>query len=308
MDHVDLHFHLLPGVDDGPDDLPASLDLARAALAAGTGAIVATPHFRSDLGATDAREVDDRVRELRASLAAADVRLGLGCGAELGHEMVFNLRQAELDLLAQGPPGARWLLVETPFHGIGEDFHAATDELRARGFGVLVAHPERSADAALDGAAGLRRERAAGSLAQLNALSLTGGHGEEARRSAWALLADGLVAVVASDAHGPSRPPALRPAHAALLHGGLAPAIASALVGAAPRSLLARGMRPAASGGLGRDQLGVVAELGRDGALLPAGQLRTRLGRRRGRRRGPARLRLEPVPDAEVRVDVVPVG
>jgi protein-tyrosine phosphatase len=243
MDLVDLHFHLLPGVDDGPADLGESLDLARAAVHAGTGTVVATPHVRPDLGTTDAREIAERVREVRSSLAANRIPLTVRCGGELGHDMAFHLDREELDLLAQGPAGARWLLVETPFHGIGEDFHAATSELRALGFGVLVAHPERSADAAFDGAAGLRRELAAGSKAQLNALSLTGGHGEDARRSAWELLHDGLVAVVASDAHGPSRPPALRMAHETLLDGGLAPAAANALVAIAPRELLARGMR-----------------------------------------------------------------
>jgi protein-tyrosine phosphatase len=247
MDHVDLHFHLLPGVDDGPADLPASLALAEAAVAAGTGAVVATPHVRTDLGITDAREIDARVRDMRAALTEAGVNLEVCCGGELGHEMAFRLGQEELELLAQGPQGARWLLVETPFHGIEEDFHAATADLRARGFGVLVAHPERSADASLDGAAGLRRELAAGSRAQLNALSLTGGHGEEARRSAWELLGDGLVAVVASDAHGPSRPPALRLAETALLQGGLPPAAASALISEGPRELLARGMRAVAA-------------------------------------------------------------
>jgi protein-tyrosine phosphatase len=243
MDLVDLHFHLLPGVDDGPGDLGESLDLARAALHAGTGTIVATPHVRTDLGSTDAHEIAERVRELRSALAAARIPLTIECGGELGHEMAFRLDRDELDLLAQGPAGARWLLVETPFHGIDEDFHAATTELRALGFGVLVAHPERSADAALEGAAGLRREIAAGSQAQLNALSLTGGHGEDARRSAWELLHDGLVAVVASDAHGPTRPPALRMAQESLRDGGLAPAAANALVATAPRELLVRGMR-----------------------------------------------------------------
>lgn len=243
MDHVDLHFHLLPGVDDGPADLQESLDLSRAAVAAGTRTVVATPHVRDDLGLTDPREIATRVQELRSALVAARIPLEVACGGELGHEMAFCLRRDELELLAQGPPDARWLLVETPFHGIGEDFHAATTDLRARGFGVLVAHPERSADASLDGAAGLRREIAAGSQAQLNALSLTGGHGEDARTSAWRLLADGLAAVVASDAHGPTRPPALRPAHEALLDGGLAPAAADALVATGPRALLARGMR-----------------------------------------------------------------
>ena len=185
MSGVDLHFHLLPGVDDGPADLAASLDLARAALAEATATVVATPHVRRDLGLTDAWEIRDRVRELCLELAAARIPLEVRCGGELGHDVIFAMSQRELELLAQGPPGARWLLVETPFEGVGDDFHAATGELRGRGFGVLVAHPERSFDAELNGAAGLRRELAAGSLAQLNALSLTGVHGEGARTAAW---------------------------------------------------------------------------------------------------------------------------
>jgi protein-tyrosine phosphatase len=245
MDLVDLHFHLLPGVDDGPGDLEESLDLAGAALHAGTGTVVVTPHVRTDLGITDAREIADRVHEMRSALAAARIPLTITCGGELGHEMAFLLDREELDLLAQGPAGARWLLVETPFHGIDEDFHAANATLRALGFGVLVAHPERSADAAIGDTTGLRRELAAGSMAQLNALSLTGGHGEDARTSAWELLHLGLIDLVASDAHGPSRPPALRMAHETLLDGGLAPASAHALVATAPRELLARGMRRA---------------------------------------------------------------
>jgi protein-tyrosine phosphatase len=246
MDLVDLHFHLLPGVDDGPAGLEESLELARAALDCGTGTVVATPHVRPDLGTTDAREIAERVREMRSALAAARIPLTVSCGGELGHEMAFHLDREELDLLAQGPAGARWLLVETPFHGIREDFHAATAALRALGFGVLVAHPERSADAAIDDTTGLRRALAAGSMAQLNALSLTGGHGEDARRAAWELLDQGLIDVVASDAHGPSRPPALRMARETLLDGGgLASAVANALVATKPRELLARGMRRA---------------------------------------------------------------
>ena len=243
MDLVDLHFHLLPGVDDGPADLEESLELARAALHAGTGTVVATPHVRPDLGTTDVRKIVEGVREMRSALAAAGIPLTVECGGELGHELAFDLKPHELELLAQGPPGARWLLVETPFHGIGDDFHAATAELRARGFGVLVAHPERSADAATGDESGLRRELAAGSQAQLNALSLSGGHGKDAHRSAWELLHHGLIDVVASDAHGPSRPPALRMARETLLDGGLAPVAAHALVATAPRELLARGMR-----------------------------------------------------------------
>jgi protein-tyrosine phosphatase len=244
MGHVELHFHLLHGVDDGPADLEASLQLAWAAVADGTDTVVATPHVRSDLGVTDARDLRSRVRELRAGLTAAGVGLEVRCGAELGHDIVGELDRDELDLLAQGPVGARWLLVETPFEGVGPDFHAATTELRERGFGIVVAHPERSADAELDGARGLRRELAAGARAQLNAQSLTGEHGEGAKRAAWELIEAGLVSVVASDAHGPTRPPSLSSAERALVDGGLAPARASAMIDAGPRRLLERGIAP----------------------------------------------------------------
>lgn len=241
MAYADLHFHLLPGVDDGPADMEASLELARAAVAEGTRTIVVTPHARSDLGLTDAVEIHARVIELRCALADARIQLELHCGAELGHELVGRMRQSELELIAQGPSGARWVLVETPFEGIGGDFHDATAELRERGFGVLVAHPERSADADLDGAAGLRAELAAGSLAQLNALSLTGGHGEEACSAAWELIAEGLIAVIASDAHGPTRPPALERARRTLVEVGVSRAVALSLVGSRPHRLLTAG-------------------------------------------------------------------
>jgi protein-tyrosine phosphatase len=244
MGHVELHFHLLHGVDDGPSDLASSLELARAAIADGTDTVVATPHVRSDLGVTDAHELRDRVQELRGELMAAGVGLEIRCGAELGHDIVGQLGQDELDLLAQGPAGARWLLVETPFEGIGPDFHAATTELRERGFGVVVAHPERSADAELDDARGLRRELAAGARAQLNAQSLTGEHGEGAQRAAWELIEGALVSVVASDAHGPTRPPSLSLAEKALVDGGVTPWRARAMIDAGPRRLLKRGIAP----------------------------------------------------------------
>jgi protein-tyrosine phosphatase len=242
MAYVDLHFHLLPGVDDGPADMGASLELARAAVAEGTGTVVVTPHVRTDLGITDPVEIHARVLELRLALEAARIPLEIRCGGELGHDLVGRMRQSELELIAQGPSGARWVLVETPFHGIGADFHEATAELRDRGFGVLVAHPERSADASLDGAAGLRNELAAGSLAQLNALSLTGDHGEDACSAAWELIAEGLIAVVASDAHGPTRPPALELARRTLLEVGISPGAALSLVGSGPHRLLATGI------------------------------------------------------------------
>ncbi len=241
---VELHFHLLPAVDDGPSTMADSLQLARLAVEQGTGTVVATPHVRPDF-VDDVWELPGRVAELRAALAGEGMPLTVLCGGEIGHTMVGRLGQAELELLAQGPLGARWLLVEAPFEAVGEDFHAATAELRERGFGVLIAHPERSADAALDDARGLRRELSAGSLAQLNALSLSGDHGFEARRAGLSLAEQGLVAVVASDAHGLTRPPALLMAEGKLAASPVGPYAARRLTFSEPRRLLARGMRRA---------------------------------------------------------------
>jgi protein-tyrosine phosphatase len=244
MNSVDLHFHLLPGVDDGPTDLAETIELARAAVADGSRIVVATPHVRPE-HVTDVLGLREVVREVRAGLSPQRVPLEVVLGGELGHEMVGRLRQEELEAIAQGPPGARWLLVEMPFEGVGDDFHAATAELRDRGFGVLVAHPERSADALLDRAAGLRRELAAGSLAQITALSLTGAHGPDAERAGYDLIRAGLVAVVASDAHGPSRPPSLSAARRALADRGMPSRLARTLTISGPHGLLARGIAPA---------------------------------------------------------------
>ena len=242
---VEVHFHALPGVDDGPVTLSDSVELVRRAAAKGTETVVATPHVRTDF-VTDVLGLGERVEELRGALRAAGVPVELRRGAELGHDMVGRLSQHELETIAQGPPGARWLLVESPFEAIDEDFHDATGELRDRGFGVLVAHPERSADASLYASAGLRHELRSGSLAQVNAQSITGAHGPDAQHAALDLIGQGLVTVVSSDAHGPNRPPLLREAAAHLVEHGVDPLLCRTLIGGGARRLLARGIPRAA--------------------------------------------------------------
>src|SRR3954471_3044925 len=205
--YADIHFHLLPGVDDGPSSMDESVALAAAALADRTRALGATPHVRGGF-LTDVSELPDRVRELQDRLAREKIGLAVRRGAELGHDMVGRLSQAELDSVAHGPPGGRWLLVETPFVGPGDEFTAATDELRDRGFGVVVAHPERARDAA---GSTLRHELSVGSVLQVNAWSLVGRHGPEAFEQAHSLLRAGSVGLIASDAHGGGGPPGAPP-------------------------------------------------------------------------------------------------
>jgi len=140
---VDLHFHLLPAVDDGPSSIEQSIELARASVADGTGTVVATPHVHPQ-HISAPREIAARVAELVARLRREQIPLEVVTGGELAMTAADPLAHAELESIAQGPPGARWLLLEAPFDGLDERYTAVADELRLQGFEILVAHPERA--------------------------------------------------------------------------------------------------------------------------------------------------------------------
>jgi protein-tyrosine phosphatase len=238
---VELHFHLLPGVDDGPPAMADSLSLASAAVADGTELVIATPHIRTGL-VDEPLELPARVAELADTLRRERIPLRVQAGGELSHDMVFALSDAQLQVIAHGPPGARWVLLESPFVGRDETFTAAADELRARGFAVVVAHPERSAPGVVSDAA-LAHELAAGSALQINAWSIIGRYGEDVQERARGLLVRAPEAVIASDAHSSERAPSLSHGLGALR--ALGDPDPSARVDGNPKRLLGSGLRAA---------------------------------------------------------------
>ena len=241
MNRNDLHLHVLPGVDDGPADLSEALMVAADAVRDGTTLAVATPHIRPGY-VTDVCELPDRVAELQHALDREGIRLELRVGGELAHGMVDRMSDDELMTIAQGPPGARWILLEAPFPGFGPAFHDAADELRQRGFGVVIGHPERSARLGED-LASLRYEVLYGCALQVNVWTIAGRHGEEARDIALRLVHEGLATVVASDAHADWRRPLISRAMADMEHAGIDTMTIRALAVTRPRRLLEAGMR-----------------------------------------------------------------
>ncbi|HTX30778.1 MAG TPA: CpsB/CapC family capsule biosynthesis tyrosine phosphatase [Solirubrobacteraceae bacterium] len=237
MAWVELHFHLLPGIDDGPPSIEDSLRLAAAAIEDGTGAVVTTPHVNGQC-VSDPSEIPDRTRELGERFRRERIALQVLPGGELAHGMVQRLSDRQLAAIAQGPEGNRWVLLEAPFSGLDESYTAAADELRERGFAVVVAHPER-ARATSGSAAALQHELAAGSALQLNAWSFAGLNGEEARKAAFRLV-HGPRVVLASDAHSTDRGPAIRLGMDALRRFGYREP--HRLAGANPRALLEGGL------------------------------------------------------------------
>jgi protein-tyrosine phosphatase len=201
---IDLHCHVLPGIDDGPKTIEESVELARAAVDAGTRTIVATPHvswhYRND-AATIARLVD----ELNLRLAAEGIMLDIRTGAEIAMTRIVDLDPTQLKSLGLG--GGSWLLVEPPFNVVATGLDAIAMDLMRRGHQIVIAHPERCP--AFHGDPSMLTSLVrAGALTSVTAGSLAGRFGGEVRRFALGLVRQEMVHNVASDAHNHvGRPP-----------------------------------------------------------------------------------------------------
>jgi protein-tyrosine phosphatase len=204
---IDLHCHLLPGIDDGPASVRESLDMARAAVAAGTTTVACTSHMHPRYP-TPPAVVHAAVRDLSERLTALDVPLRVVPGGEIALDHLPRMSDADLSMACLGQ--GDWLLVELPFRGWPLGLADTLRDLEIRGYGVIIAHPER-AEAVQRAPDRMRDVVGRGALVQMNAGSLTGDHGRDARRTAETLLAAGWAHFIASDAHsaGPLRPPGL---------------------------------------------------------------------------------------------------
>jgi protein-tyrosine phosphatase len=201
--YVDLHCHLLPGLDDGSADLEAAVSHVRRLEAVGVRDVACTPHIkRIDFPDLDVGELAGRRAEVVAAVAAEGLGVRIHGGGELAHEEALVRPEHELELIAQGPYGGRWLLLECPFEGLDEGFLDAIDRLHSLGYGVLAAHPERSFE--IEQRMGvLRAAVERGALVQVNVSSLLGNHGRVERDVAWRLLPDAFC--LASDGHPGTR-------------------------------------------------------------------------------------------------------
>jgi protein-tyrosine phosphatase len=249
MGYVDLHSHLLPGLDDGAQTLADTVAFARRLDADGVHDVACTPHVkRASFPGVAPAALAERRAAAQAAIDDAGLDVRLHPGGELAHPDALFLAAEQLALLAQGPVGARWLLLECPFRGIGADFLAAAARLDGLGYGLLLAHPERAAGMMCGGLDRLQPLLAAGALLQVNVSSLLGRHGAEAQATAGTLVRRGLAYCLASDAHPGTREDTLGVGSLALLRNGADTARAAELTDTNPRRLLERGFvaRPAA--------------------------------------------------------------
>ncbi|HVG27322.1 MAG TPA: CpsB/CapC family capsule biosynthesis tyrosine phosphatase, partial [Acidobacteriaceae bacterium] len=207
---VDLHHHLLPGLDDGSPDLPTSLQMARIAVEDGITHVVCTPHASSRYKYDPAR-VERSLADLRSALQAEGIRLilGLGCDFHLSYD---NVQDALAHPHRYTVNRSEYLLIELPDYGLPPTLEETLYSLRLAGMTPILTHPERNPSLQQD-LSRLPNWVRDGLLTQVTAGSVTGAMGKKAERLAHRLLADRLVHFISTDAHDPQhRPPKMRAA------------------------------------------------------------------------------------------------
>lgn len=190
---IDLHCHILPGLDDGALDFADSLAMARTAAADGIETVAATPHIRHD---HDVRipELAGRVEKLNSALRRGGVAVEVVGGGEVAETAIDGLSAKELRAVSLGGGGS--ILLEPRPGPLTDSLVRAVEQLRRAGFGALIAHPERHPSEDL--AERIGELIGAGALVQATAAHLAGG---PAQPGMLALAGRGLIHVVASDAH-----------------------------------------------------------------------------------------------------------
>jgi protein-tyrosine phosphatase len=211
---VDLHHHILPGVDDGAVDLDTAVRMAEAAVAAGIATVVATPHTCDGVYDVDRTKARRALAELQRELAARQIALEVRLAGEVHlHESILARLRTEPDLTLDGQ--GRWLLLELPHQGPPPTFDDFLFRLLASGTTPLIAHPERNLAVRKDPRLAERWVQR-GARLQLTAGSVSGDFGQPIAECAEVLLRLGCAHVLASDAHSlHKRPPLVREGFAA---------------------------------------------------------------------------------------------
>ena len=212
---IDLHTHILPGLDDGPACAAEALALCRLAAEDGATVLVATPHMNDGIYHVRPDDVLRGVRELQAQLDAGGPPLTILPGADVraDGDLPDLVRGGELLTVAGG---GKYLMVELSPDVIPPRLAETFFALQLMGVTPIITHPERNAEVQ-ERPGSLDALVRAGNLVQITAASFTGGFGERALRCAKRLLERRLVHLVASDAHSAERrPPGLSRARAAV--------------------------------------------------------------------------------------------
>ena len=204
---IDLHCHILPGMDDGPESLEEAVAMCRAAAADGVETIVATPHFKPGACEFTGPGIREAIGRLTAELKSRDLDIRILPGAEVtvSPEMHSSLEPGGYLTFNSG----RYFLAEFSSLSVPARWDSYLLSFLEAGLTPIIAHPERNSWF-LNHPEALETAVRSGILVQITAMSITGGFGPEARDFSIHLLRNNLVHAIASDSHSADfRPPRL---------------------------------------------------------------------------------------------------
>jgi protein-tyrosine phosphatase len=199
---IDLHCHLLPGIDDGARDLATSLEMARMAVADGIRIQACTPHITPGIYDNEGPQIRLAVEELAGALYDAGIDLYLVTGADvhLAPRLVEGMQSGRIPTIAD----SRYFLLEPPHHIVPQRLDEVVEDLCAAGYVPVITHPERLSWIETHYSY-IKRLFAAGAWIQLTAGSITGAFGSQPRYWAERMLDEGIVHLIATDAHNTGR-------------------------------------------------------------------------------------------------------
>ncbi|RIX45883.1 protein tyrosine phosphatase [Paenibacillus nanensis] len=211
---IDIHTHILPGLDDGASNERDAIDMARAASAEGITTIVATPHHANGKYMNFAADVREHADGLNVRLAQAGIPISIVPGQEIRvHDDLLDAwGRGELLTLA----GSRYVMLEMPSSRIPHYMSSLIHELHVMKLRPIIAHPERNAEV-VEHPERLEELIELGAYGQVTTHSLLGGFGKKIEQASWRLMKQGSIHIVSSDAHHVERRGfRLREAHSAV--------------------------------------------------------------------------------------------
>ena len=204
---IDLHSHILAGIDDGASTLDDSIVLVSDAIKNGVTKILATPHIHLGTFDNDLKSIKNAFSALTDQLQINNIDISLAYSAEVRicPEIIMLAKQKQLPLMGKWK-GFDLLLLEFPHSHIPPGSEKLIDWLTTQNIKPMIAHPERNRDLWQFNEL-LRPFKERDCLFQVTASSLLGDFGERSERLAWQLVDDGIVTVIASDMHSITRRP-----------------------------------------------------------------------------------------------------
>ncbi len=201
--YIDLHCHILPGVDEGAKSMDEARSMAEVFSSAGYECVVATPHVMTGVYPNTPGGIRQRVKEVDEVLEKSNIPLKIVPGAEYYWDFEFY-KLLEGDGLQTINDGGKYVLVEFPFLGFPQGIEEVSFTMGLKGIKPLLAHPERYSEVIRDFRKALLLVRWGFSL-QVDLLSLGGAHGTDIKRTAEQLVKSGSVHTAVADSHSPDQ-------------------------------------------------------------------------------------------------------